>query len=58
MDLVKTYYIFFKRTIIQNILLFFMTGMDLLGGAHPPSPGQRGCGGGGAIFMIKAKKTK
>ena len=25
-------------------------GMDLLGGAHPPSPGQ-----GGAIFIIKQK---
>jgi hypothetical protein len=50
MDLVKTYYIFFKRTIIQNILLFFMTGMDLLGGAHPLALARGGAGGGG-LFL-------
>ena len=25
------------------------------GGAHPPSPGQRGCTGGVPFFMIKQK---
>ena len=30
--------------------------MDLLGGAHPPSPGQGGVRGGGVLFfMIKPK---
>jgi hypothetical protein len=31
------------------------TGMDLLRGVHPPSLGQKGYKGGGAIFYDKAK---
>jgi hypothetical protein len=55
MDLVKTYYcIYSSNVLIQNILLFFMTGMDLLGCVHPLALAR----GGMLFFMIKAKKAK